>query len=219
MFKLSKQWQIRLFFWLAIILLYIFMPAPFNFMGFNIFLAYLPIEIGFQLPRFNDLRALAFWCTLILWLIFYPNTPYVITDLFHLSWLNPHTSVTGILKSDPHIWLIFAIMFICALSSLLFGLLSLDQASHQLTVLTTPQHPKMKFFWVIIFSVIASVGIYIGRFLRLHSIYLFFTPTWFFRQLTVLARPSALKFILIFTVLQILAYWILKTIQNTTYKE
>ena len=85
MFKLTKQWQIRFFFWIAIILLKIFMPKPFNFMAFNVFLAYIPVEIGFQLPRFNDRRALAFWTCLIIWLLFYPNTPYVMTDLFHLS--------------------------------------------------------------------------------------------------------------------------------------
>ena len=219
MFKLTKQWQIRIFFWIAIILLYFFMPRPFNFMAFNIFLAYVPIEIGFQLPRFNDRRSLAFWCSLIVWLVFYPNTPYVMTDLFHLSWLQPHTSINGILKSDPQIWLIFAIMVICAVSCLFFGLLSLDQVSHQLTELTTPKHPKFKFWWITIFSFISSIGIYIGRFLRLHSIYLFFTPSWFFRQLMSIWSANMLKFTIILTCLQVLSYWILKTVQNTNYKK
>lgn len=219
MLKLTKQWQIRTFFWLIIIFLKLFMPSPYNFMAFNVFLAYIPIEIGFQLPRFNDRRALAFWCGFIVWLLFYPNTPYVMTDLFHLSWLHPHTSVNGILRSDPHIWLIFAIMIVCAVSCLFFGLLSLDQVCHQLTELTTPRHPRIKFLWVIIFSFISSIGIYIGRFLRLHSVYLFFTPSWFFRQIMSIWSAKMLVFTVILTCLQIISYWILKTVQRTGYKE
>lgn len=219
MLKLTKQWQIRFFFWLTIILLWLFMPSPYDFMSFNVFLAYIPVEIGFQLPRFNDRRALAFWVSLVVWLLFYPNTPYVMTDLFHLSWLRPHTNINGILKSDPYIWLIFAVMIICATGCLFFGLLSLDQVSHQLSTLVFPDHPQTKYCWIILFSFISSIGIYIGRFLRLHSIYLFFTPSWFFHQLMAIWSIRMLQFTLIMTVLQIVAYWILKTVQRTGYKE
>ena len=99
-------WLIRLYFWSLIILLAVFVKPPYDFMAFNTFLGYLPIEIGMLLRRFNDRRALAFWVLLVIWLLFYPNAPYVSTDLFHLSWLHPHTNVTGILKTDPVMWLI-----------------------------------------------------------------------------------------------------------------
>lgn len=211
--KLSFRWLIRLYFWILILLLLVLVKAPYNFMAFNTFLGYLPIEIGFQLRRFNDRRALAFWLTLIFWVIFYPNAPYVVTDLMHLSWLHPHTSVNGILKSNPVIWLIFAMMVICALSCLIFGTLSLEQTAKQLTMLTTPHQPWLKNWWVVFFSFTAGVGIYIGRFLRLHSLYLFFTPSWFFRQLLGIWSLQMVEFVLIMAGMQIIVYLLLKFFQ------
>ena len=59
--EISTQWQIRFFLIAWIIILKFVMKAPYNFMSFNVFLAYVPIELGFQLRRFADRRSLAFW--------------------------------------------------------------------------------------------------------------------------------------------------------------
>ena len=211
---LSSVWRIRLFFWVLIILLKLFAQARYDFMAFNTFLGYVPIELSFHLKRFNDRRALAFWLLLIIWLIFYPNAPYVMTDLFHLSWLHPHTSINGILRSDPVIWLNFAMMMVCALACLLVGTVTLDQTARQLTRLTTPHQPRLRYLWIVIFMTMASIGIYIGRFLRLHSIYLLFTPTWFFRQLWSIWSGRTAAFVAIMTILQLIVYWLLKVCQH-----
>lgn len=211
---LSSTWRIRLFFWILIILLKIFVRAPYDFMAFNTFLGYVPIELSFHLKRFNDRRALAFWLLLITWLVFYPNAPYVMTDLFHLSWLHPHTSITGILRSDPLVWLNFAMMMVCAISCLLIGTATLEQTARQLTMLTTPRRARLRYLWIIIFMTLASVGIYIGRFRRLHSIYLLFTPTWFFRQLWSIWSIQTFEFVAIMTILQRIVYWLMKVSQH-----
>ncbi len=209
-------WLIRLYFWSLIILLAVFVKPPYDFMAFNTFLGYLPIEVGMLLRRFNDRRALAFWVLLIIWLLFYPNAPYVSTDLFHLSWLHPHTSVTGILKTDPVMWLIFAMMLVCALSCLILGTISLDHTTRQLTQLTSPHHPRLQYCWLVLFMLTASTGIYIGRFLRLHSIYLLFTPSWFFKQLWGIWSWPTVEFILILTGMQLIVYWLLKLTQQAS---
>ena len=211
---LSAVWRIRLFFWILIILLKVFVRAPYDFMAFNTFLGYVPIELSFHLKRFNDRRALAFWVLLVIWLVFYPNAPYVMTDLFHLSWLHAHTSINGILRSDPVIWLNFAMMMVCALSCLLIGTVTLDQTARQLTQLTTPHHPRIRYLWIVFFMTLASIGIYIGRFLRLHSIYLLFTPTWFFKQLWSIWSIKMIEFVVIMTILQLIVYWLMKVSQH-----
>lgn len=213
---LSPTWQIRLFFWILIILLKVFARPPYDFMALNTFLGYVPIELSFWLKHFNDRRALAFWLLLVIWLVFYPNAPYVTTDLFHLSWLHPHTSINGLLRSDPIIWLNFAMMMTCALSCLLIGTATLEQTARQLTRLTTPKLPQLHLFWVIIFMILSSIGIYIGRFLRLHSIYLLFTPTWFFRQLWSIWSVATGEFVIIMTLLQLIVYWLMKISQHFT---
>ena len=189
-------WLIRLYFWSLIILLAVFVKPPYDFMAFNTFLGYLPIEIGMLLRRFNDCRALAFWVLLVIWLLFYPNAPYVSTDLFHLSWLHPHTNVTGILKTDP--------------------VMCLDHTTRQLTQLTSPHHPRLQYCWLVLFMLTASTGIYIGRFLRLHSIYLLFTPSWFFKQLWGIWSWPTVEFILILTGMQLIVYWLLKLTQQAS---
>lgn len=138
------------------------------------------------------------------------------TDLFHLSWLHAHTSINGILRSDPVIWLNFAMIMVCALSCLLIGTVTLEQTARQLTRLTSPQQPRLRYLWITIFMVLASIGIYIGRFLRLHSIYLLFTPTWFFRQLWSIWSVKMLEFVVILTILQLIVYWLLKVCQHFT---
>lgn len=212
MMKLSTHWQIRLFLIGWIILLQVVMKAPYNFMGFNVFLAYVPIELGFQLPRFAHRRSLAFWALLVLWLVFYPNAPYVLTDLFHLAWLHPHTAVSGILRSDPHMWLIFSLMIISAFACALFGAISLLQTSRLLAMVTTPQHLQWRVVWIVFCSFVSSIGIYIGRFLRLHSLYLLMTPSWFCQQLLTMWQPRMLQFVGLLTLTQLVLVYLIHVI-------
>lgn len=210
--EISTQWQIRFFLIAWIIILKFVMKAPYNFMSFNVFLAYVPIELGFQLRRFADRRSLAFWGFLILWIVFYPNAPYVITDLFHLAWLHPHTSISGILRSDPHMWFIFSLMIISAFACALFGAISLLQTSRLLTMMTTPYHLQWRLVWITLCSFISSVGIYIGRFLRLHSLYILMTPSWFIKQLLAMWSVQMIEFVLIMTLTQLILVYLIHVI-------
>lgn len=184
------------------------MKPPFNFMAFNTFLGYLPIEISFHLPKLADRRSLLFWLMSLLWLLFYPNAPYVMTDLFHLSWLHPHTNISGILKSDPTIWLIFAIMIVSAFVCVLVGSLELLNTSSLIAKVLTPTHPNLRYLLMVLFSFSSSVGIYIGRFLRLHSVYMLITPSWFLRQIIDAISLSSLSFVMILTTLQLIICWL-----------
>lgn len=215
--KLSYQWKLRLYFLILLTTLQLLLKSPFNFMVLNVFLAYLPIEFSFWVQHFADRRSLAFWALLVLWLVFYPNTPYVMTDLFHLSWLHPHTSTTGILRSDPKMWLAFALMVLAAFSCAIFGTVEMTRISRLLEKMLTPKITGFHLIWIALFSFLAGVGIYIGRFLRLHSIYLFITPSWFFKQLLSIWSWPMLEFVLIMTLLQLLIYWCLQMISRTDF--
>lgn len=218
MLHLSYHNAERLFMLCWIILLAITMKVPFNFMAFNVFLAAVPIEIGFQIRRFTDKRSLAFWALLLLWLLFYPNAPYVMTDLFHLSWLHPHTAVSGLLRTDPRMWAIFCLMVTSAFAAVLFGTVSLLTVSRLLTLVTTPHHLGMRYVWIILFTICSSVGIYIGRFLRLHSFYLLMTPSWFFKQLLSIFKPQMWSFTLSMTITQLLLALLINLIRKSAHE-
>ena len=207
-FKISYRWQLRCFFFCWMIFLKLVMKAPYNFMAFNTFLGYIPIEISFHLPKMADRRSLLFWLMSLLWLLFYPNAPYVMTDLFHLSWLRPHTNVSGILKATPSIWLIFAIMIISAFVCVLVGSLELLNTSSLIAKVLAPNWPRLRYLLMVVFTLCSSIGIYIGRFLRLHSVYMLITPGWFIRQIIQAISWSAIEFIIILTVLQLIICWL-----------
>lgn len=184
------------------------MHSPYDFMAFNTFLGYLPIEISFHLPKLADRRSLLFWLTTLIWLLFYPNAPYVLTDLFHLSWLHPHTSINGILKSSPSIWFIFSIMIISALVCALVGSLELLNTSKLVAKTLCPHHQWLRYIFMLLFTICSSIGIYIGRFLRLHSVYMLITPSWFFRQILGALSYRSITFVIILTILQLIICWL-----------
>ena len=129
----------------------------FLFLNWNLFLAFIPwalTSLVIVKPKFQKSRL-----TLIVllgpWLLFFPNAPYILTDLFHLR-----------LKSSMPIWFDLILILSFAWTGLLFGFFSLWDIEKLL-------RNFMKRTSVIIISVgllfIGSFGIYVGRFLRWNS--------------------------------------------------
>lgn len=215
MLKISFNWRVRIFFISFIAILIFFVKAPFEFLALNTFLGYIPIELSFQLHRIKKVPSLFFIILLLVWLLFYPNAPYVLTDLFHLSLLHPHNFTTGLLKSDPKIWLNFAFLVVSAFSCALIGTLQLHKLCHLLATKMTPHLHGASFLYPVIFTFLSSIGIYIGRFLRIHSLYILLTPTWFIKQISSMWSPNMWLFTLILTGIQLILYWLIVEIQRT----
>lgn len=209
MLKINFNWRIRIFFLGYIAFLIFFVKAPFEFLALNTFLGYIPIELSLQLPRIKKVRSLLFLILLLIWLLFYPNAPYVMTDLFHLSLLHPHNFSTGLLKSDPKIWLNFSFLVVSALSCMLIGTLQLYKLCHLLATKMTPHLPGASLIYPLIFTFLSSIGIYIGRFLRIHSLYILLTPTWFIKQIGSMWSINMWLFTLILTAVQLILYWLI----------
>ncbi|MGV3526137.1 MAG: DUF1361 domain-containing protein [Candidatus Sericytochromatia bacterium] len=92
---------------------------------------------------------------LLLWLLFFPNAPYVVTDLMHL----------GVLQQMPR-WYDPLMVFVCALSALWAGFLSLRDVEFLL-------RPHLSGGLLQLGGVLTwglcGVGIYLGRVLRWNS--------------------------------------------------
>ena len=135
--KVSKRfkWVVRTAFFIYIIYAYLTIYRQGNFFSFlvlNTFLAYLPVEISFHMNESQP--KIIYWLLFVCWLLFYPNAPYVLTDLFHLARMNPYDAATGLMKFDLHLWLYFTNLVISALACCLMGVWSLEYVTQTIQV-------------------------------------------------------------------------------------
>jgi uncharacterized membrane protein len=131
------------------------------FLAWNLFLAWLPFTFAFLAYQYRNQSTL-FVPLSVLWLLFLPNAPYLITDLMHLhnSWAVP-------------VWYDAMMIFSFALTGLLLGFLSL-----YLMQILVARRWGQRFSWlfVALISVLSGLGVYIGRFLRWNSWDIFTDP-------------------------------------------
>src|SRR6185503_7698224 len=160
--------------------------AYFNLV-WNIFLAWLPLSFAFLAGRFRASRRHFFACA-FLWLLFLPNSPYLVTDLVHL-------------KPRPPVPLWFDILMVQSfvLTGLLLGFLSVylmqRLVSHAFGWRTG---------WIFTGLILGltGFGIYLGRFERWNSWDLLLNPVELSRYICgVVIHPRANKTAVLFSML------------------
>jgi len=129
----------------------------FLFLNWNLFLAFIPwllTSLVIIRPGLRQSRLILF-SIIGLWLLFFPNAPYILTDLFHLR-----------LNSTMPVWFDLVLILSFAWTGLLFGLFSLMDIENMLgSTLSRPW--KVAVSALLLF--IGSFGIYLGRYLRWNS--------------------------------------------------
>ena len=129
---------------------YIFLP-------WNLFLAFIPYWISWWMTRNVSIieNKIKLVIALAAWLLFVPNSFYIITDLFHLTHID----------SAPK-WFDLLMVFSFAWNGILCGIISLRRVEIISAVLR-----GKGFSVLVVFAVmwLNAFGIYIGRFLRFNS--------------------------------------------------
>ena len=129
----------------------------FLFLNWNLFLAFIPWGLSSVMmlrPRMRQSK----WMLMLLlcvWLLFFPNAPYILTDLFHLR-----------LNSSMPVWFDLVLILSYAWTGLLFGFLSLWDIE---CVLRKRLSTKVVTGISVLLLFLGSFGIYIGRYLRWNS--------------------------------------------------
>ena len=159
----------------------------FIFLVWNLFLAWIPFMLAILVNQLHSKKKnwLFIFPIICVWLLFFPNAPYLLTDLLHLR---PRVYV-------PY-WYDVILFSSFALTGLLLGLLSLYPI-HRFFKQYLPKPIEHGLIVLLLF--LCSLGIYIGRFLRwntwdiiyqpkgvltdLHNI--FFYPTELFPELGI----------------------------------
>lgn len=126
----------------------------FTFLNWNLFLAAIPYIVSrFALHQSTSKKTL--FCILFVWLLFFPNAPYILTDLFHLR-----------NSTSMPLWYDLIMILSFAWTGLLFGFLSLWDIEKLLSL-----HLRKSMVRIISISMLflSSFGIYLGRYLRWNS--------------------------------------------------
>jgi uncharacterized membrane protein len=168
----------------------------FMFLTWNLFLAWVPLAIALltyrrlEQGRLRGYHGLAGWAA---WLLFFPNAPYIITDLLHLT-----------KRSAVPIWYDSLMVFSYALVGLLAGLLSLHLIHRVMDRLLGRVAA-----WVVVTGslLLAGFGVYLGRFERWNSWDLLTNPAGLLGDVLVqLTNPTALRLTAVFALMLTLIY-------------
>ncbi|MEP7373500.1 MAG: DUF1361 domain-containing protein [Chitinophagaceae bacterium] len=141
------------------------------FLVWNLFLAFVPYAITQWLwtnswVAENKLKLAAL---LLCWLLFIPNSFYIITDLFHLDEFG----------SAPK-WFDLLLIFSFAWNGLLLGIISVRKIEMVLSIITGR---SFSLFIVFVVMWLNAFGIYIGRYLRFNSWDIVMQPFSLFKEM------------------------------------
>ncbi|MFZ4398658.1 MAG: DUF1361 domain-containing protein [Bacteroidales bacterium] len=125
------------------------------FLNWNLFLAFIPWLISSVMIIKGIHKKFSLALLIFSWLLFFPNSPYILTDLFHLRY-----------RGSAPVWFDLILILTYAWTGLLYGFLSLRDIEKLLSAYI---NKKTIAIISIIFLFMGSFGIYLGRFLRWNS--------------------------------------------------
>ena len=127
----------------------------FLFLGWNLILALVPLLLSIIVYFSKNKYSICSMLLIALWLLFFPNAPYIITDFIHLRIADQRVK-----------WFDLVFLMSYATAGLFYGFLSLQYIERTLQKKFNQKHTAI-FASSSLF--LASFGIYLGRFLRWNS--------------------------------------------------
>jgi uncharacterized membrane protein len=175
-------------------------------LAWNLFLAWLPVISSFA--AYNLYRRGLSFCTLLvagsafIWLLFFPNAPYLLTDILHLK------------PSNVPLWYDLILLVAFAWTGTFLGLVSLYMMQ---TVVYRMTGALASWLFAVGTLAAGSFGIYLGRFLRWNSWDIFTNPGMIWRDIlerlrSPWAHPQTFAFSALFFLFLVSAYWMLVAI-------
>jgi len=175
----------------------------YGFLIANLFLAWMPLLFAVLACDKYQTKTGGRWQFFSLasaWLLFFPNSPYIFTDIIHLT-----------NRYYFHFWIDLILILLCALTGLVVGFVSLylmqSVAARMFGRLTS-------WLFVAVVAGLSSFGVYLGRFLRFNSWDVVLRPGKIYRGLdgwmdgTYVNRFSV-GFLILFAAFLFLAYLML----------
>ncbi len=189
-------------------------------LAWNIILAFVPVVLAvifyrnIEMEKYSIYNKLFFVLIFLAWIAFFPNSYYVITDFIHLGSEsfyyrdNMYAPLTYVENFEGYLTLIHIF---------LGAVISVVMASYSLKIMH--QFVKDRYskvignIFVVGIVVLSSIGIYIGRFIRLQS-WDMINPIYVVSELIKSIDVFAFEFIFIFILIQLAIYYFLRPILN-----
>jgi uncharacterized membrane protein len=131
--------------------------TTFSFLVWNLFLAFVPYFLSYTLTQYPSLieNKWKFAGIFAVWILFVPNSFYILTDLFHLTQ-----------REEAPIWFDLVLIVTFAWNALLMGILSVRHMEKIIQAMWL-----YRYDWLFIFPVmwLNALGVYIGRYMRFNS--------------------------------------------------
>jgi len=175
----------------------------YSFLVWNLFLAWLPLVFALLASEKYQRASGRDWRFLSLagaWLLFFPNAPYIFTDLTHLT-----TRYYG------HFWVDLMLILLCALTGLVLGFVSLYLMQ---SVVERMFGRPASWLFITAVAALSGFGIYLGRFMRFNSWDVVFRPRQVYHGIgnwvaNPLANANSLAFPILFGAFLFVSYLML----------
>lgn len=174
----------------------------------NLFLAWLPLIFALlacEKVRTGQGRGWRFGALGGAWLLFFPNAPYIFTDVIHVVY-----------RSHRNFWVDLLLILICAMTGLVLGFVSL----YLMQSLVRRRFGQIV-SWLFVAAVtgLSGFGIYLGRILRFNSWDVIAQPVKLFNGISTwaanpLASSQTFTFPVLFAIFLLLAYVMLYTLTH-----
>lgn len=155
----------------------------FRFLEWNLFLAWIPLGAAYfawVLSLGRKWLYIVIPFIAIVWIIFLPNAPYIITDFKHLT--DP--------RADVPIWFDVMMLMWFSWTGMLLGVVSL----YLMQDIVHKEFGRwVSWIMVLIVSALSGLGVYIGRFIRWNSWDIFTDPAGIVTQFVVGAQDPSLR--------------------------
>ena len=175
-------------------------------MALNIFLAYIPLELCLLLKLFKPRETKEWPLFIIFTLIFIllvPNTFYMVTDLIHLNNFKFDFLVSlNLIEWFAFAYLLAGVFF--AIYCMIFIFISLEHFTSNIWINRC---------LIIGLMVLNGIGIYVGRFLRFHTVYLITRPLTITHQVFDAINLKSVIFIILMVLLQAIVILFVKGVR------
>lgn len=183
------------------------------FLVWNLFLAWIPYILSLLIKYLTYSNSITFLKKTFIfvfglgWLLFFPNTYYLITDYIHINNYDfvRYEGYHLRFYYDFVMWFDFILFSIFAFVGFFLGVISLYNLQN---IIGSHLNRLSSWIFIVVMAFLTGFGLYLGRFIRFNSWDIVLQPFRFLQDVISHLNSDALNFSLLFGVFILITYFI-----------